>query len=139
MRPREEVILVRALAREGFNISQIARDVGVSRPTVRHWIRRRPKQIAKSACAVCGHERHDFEGIPRREYCYLLGIYLGEGMISAVKNKRCFKLRVFMDSRYPNVITEVVASMTAVMPTSLAGVQPHPRHNVVEIHSYSNA
>jgi hypothetical protein len=140
MRLREEVILVRALAREGLNISEISRDVGVSRPTVREWIQRVPAWARKSQCAVCRHERHNPETLPQRQYSYLLGVYLGDGTISAVKNKpRCSKLRVFMDSRYPNVIAEVVAAMTAVVPTSRAGVQPNPRFNVVEIHSYSNA
>src|SRR5262249_39120003 len=52
---------------------------------------------------------------------------------------RCFKLRVFMDSRYPGIIREVAEAMTAVMPTSIAGILPHSRHNFVEIRSHSNA
>jgi len=42
------------------------------------------------------------------------------------------KLRVFMDSRYPGIIAEVLEAMRVVMPTSIASDQPHPRHNVVE-------
>jgi hypothetical protein len=82
---------------------------------------------------------HDFDGLPEREYAYLLGVYLGDGTISSTAKKRCFKLRIFMDSRYPGIIAEVVGAMRAVMPSSLAAVQPHPRHNCVEVHSYSNA
>src|SRR6185437_11242467 len=45
----------------------------------------------------------------------------------------------FMDSRYPGIIAEVVDAMRAVMPRSVAAIQPHARHLFVEIHSHSNA
>jgi hypothetical protein len=136
MRPAEDHVRVRDLAAQGLNISQIAREVGISRPTARAWLE---PDVQRPICSTCGHEPHDFEQLPEREYAYLLGIYLGDGTISSVKNKRCYKLRVFMDSRYPAIIAEVVDAMSTVMPRSIAAVQPHPRHNAVEIHSYSNA
>jgi len=139
MRPREDVLRVHALAFEGLNVSQIARETGVSRTTVRDWLRPKSGRVAAPACPVCGHLPHDFDQLPEREYAYLLGMYLGDGTISAVKNKRCFKLRIFMDSRYTNIIAEVAAVMRAVMPTSVAAIQPHVCHNLVEIHSHSNA
>jgi Homeodomain-like domain len=134
-RPPEDHARVRDLAAEGLNISQIARAVGISRPTVRAWLR---PELERHTCPSCGHAPHDFEQLPEREYAYLLGIYLGDGTISYAK-KRCYRLRVFMDSRYPSIIGEVAAAMRAVMPTSLATIQPKPPHNVVEISSYSNA
>jgi hypothetical protein len=67
----------------------------------------------------------------------LLGIYLGDGAIARLR--RCLVLRVFMDSRYPNIIDEVAEAMRAVMPRNLASVYPHKQHNVVTIASYSKA
>jgi len=139
MRSGEDVARVRELAGRGLNHSQIARLTGVSRAAVRDWLRPESNRLVTPTCAVCGHPPHAFDELPKREYAYLLGIYLGDGMLSPVRNKRCFKLRVFMDSRYPAIIAEVVAAMRAVMPESLATIQRHPRHNVVEIHSHSNA
>jgi hypothetical protein len=75
--------------------------------------------------------------LPEREYAYLLGIYLGDGMIS--RYARCYCLRVSMDSRYPKIITEVGDAMLAVMPGRLASIYPHPRHNYVVIASYSKS
>ena len=139
MRPAEQVEQVRELASAGHNASQIARLTGVPRSRLREWIQpgyesRRSGQT----CPGCGHKPHDFAGLPEPEYAYLLGIYLGDGTISKMK-KRCFKLRVFMDSRYPGIIAEVLEAMRVVMPKSVASIQPHPRHNFVEIQSYSNA
>jgi hypothetical protein len=137
MRSSEDVARVRELATYGLNHSQIARLTGLPRTTVRGWLL--PERPADPTCPACGHDPHDSEQLSERDYSYLLGIYLGDGTISAVKNKRCFKLRVFMDSRYPGIISEVFDAMRAVMPMSIAAVQPHPRHNYVEIRSYSNA
>jgi len=139
MRSGEDVARVRELAGWGLNHSQIARLTGVSRAAIRDWLRPESNRLVTPTCAVCGHPPHTFDGLPGREYAYLLGIYLGDGMLSPIKNKRCFKLRVFMDSRYPGIIAEVVDAMSIVMPQSLAAIQRHPRHNVVEIHSHSNA
>ena len=130
---------MRALAREGLNISQIAREVGVSRPTVRTWLARRQKRSPQTTCTACGHARHDFDALPAREYSYLLGVYLGDGMISPLKGKRCFRLRIFMDVSYPKIIREVVEAMRATMPSSSPRVQHHLHKRSVEIYSYSNA
>jgi len=74
--------------------------------------------------------------LPEREYSYVLGIYLGDGMVARMP--RCLALRVFRDSRYPN-IAEVADAMHAVMPTSLSSVYPHSRHKFVTVASYSRA
>ncbi len=88
-------------------------------------------------CADCGHPLYAFDELSEREYAYLLGIYLGDGMIARVG--RCFALRVFMDSRYPKITAEVADAMRAVMPGRLASIYPHPRHNYVVIASYSKS
>jgi hypothetical protein len=141
MRPAEEVVRVRELALEGHNACEIARLTGIPRSTLREWLHPRytPRYPRESSCEVCGHPVHGYDALPEPEYAYLLGIYLGDGTISRIGKKRCFKLRVFMDSRYPGIIAEVVEAMRAVMPVSIATAQQHPRHNFVEIRSYSNA
>jgi hypothetical protein len=128
---------VRALASLGYNHSQVSRFTGVSRAAIRDWLRPDSKRAATATCSVCGHEAHDFDHLPEREYSYLLGMYLGDGII--VRLPRCLALRVSMGSRYPNIIQEVADAMRAVMPTSLASVYPHSVHNVVTIVSYSKA
>src|SRR5215468_4149097 len=135
MRPAEDVARVRELASCGLNHSQIARLTGVSRTTVRAWLRAAPK---RAVCETCGHPPHEFDRLPEAKYSYLLGIYLGDGMISRSR-RRCYRLRIFMDSRYPGIIGEVAAAMREVMPTSVATIQPKPPHNLVEVNSYSNA
>lgn len=128
---------MRELASSGLNNSQIARLTGVSRAAVRDWLRPDSNRHAAPTCSECGHPLHRFDEQPKTAYAYLLGIYLGDGMIARVG--RCFALRVFMDSHYPSIIAEVRDAMRAVMPANLASVYPHPRHNFVVIASYSKS
>jgi hypothetical protein len=139
MRPPSEVARVHELALEGHNECEIARLTGVPRSTLRGWLKPRyvPRRPPGPRCRICGHTPHAFDELPETEYAYLLGIYLGDGMISPVG--RSSALRVYMDSRYPNIIAEVVDAMRAVMPRSLASVYPRQRHNCVVITSYSKA
>jgi hypothetical protein len=66
----------------------------------------------------------------------LLGIYLGDGHISELV--RTFRLRVFMDSRYPQIIGEVARSMKAILPSHRVDVRRVRPHNLVVISVYSN-
>lgn len=125
MRTKEEVALVMALAREGMNHCQIARETGIPRPTVRDWVTGktpRSGQHRPGSCLICGHERHDFGGLPIPEYTYLLGVYLGDGCISTSK-KGVHVLRLFQDMRYPGLIDDWAGAVKAVMPGNAVGVQ----------------
>jgi Homeodomain-like domain len=101
MRTIEEVRFVQTLIEEGLNDCEIARRTGIPRPTIRDWRhgkvpRRGPlgaRIPVENSCSECGHPRHDFDALPAREYAYLLGLYLGDGCISA--NRRgVFRFRV---------------------------------------------
>lgn len=47
-------------------------------------------------------------------YAYLLGLYLGDGCITEMP--RTFKLRVFLDSSYPVIVSECATAMVEVCP-----------------------
>jgi hypothetical protein len=71
-------------------------------------------------------------------YAYLLGLYLGDGHISA-QRKGVYQLRISMDSRYPQIIGETVRTMRAVLPRNRVYVVKHPRHHLVVIGCSSKA
>jgi hypothetical protein len=113
---------------QGLNDSEVARKVGVPRSTVRGW---RGEQSLTSR-----HRRaYDLRDLPEREYSYLLGVYLGDGCISA--GARAYRLRVKLDSAYPLLIDEVRAAIAIVMPYNRVGVTPQ-KENALEVYSYSN-
>jgi hypothetical protein len=68
----------------------------------------------------------------------LLGIYLGDGTISRGR-KGIWRLRVFQDTRYPQIVGEIVRGMIAVMPQNRVRVTRRGATNCVEIGSGSKS
>lgn len=54
-------------------------------------------------------------------YAYLLGLYLGDGMISAHR-RGVYRLRIFLDRIYPVLIDECCTAMELVMPSNKVGI-----------------
>jgi Homeodomain-like domain-containing protein len=120
MRPASEFAQCLELRARGLNASEISRRTGVPRPTVRDWLHgRAPRRRAGPGCGVCGHGVHDASHLPS-SYVYLLGIYLGDGCISA-HPRGVFRLRVFLDAAYPGIAEEVAGAMRAVRPANPVG------------------
>jgi hypothetical protein len=113
---------VLALARDGSTATRIARITGLPRSTVRDWLRgARPRGAApaREACGQCRGARHDFAALPA-EYMYLLGVYLGDGCISA-HARGVYRLRLFLDARYPRIIDECEAAIRTLLPQNTVG------------------
>ena len=77
------------------------------------------------------------DSIPKAEYSYLFGIYLGDGCISG-SPRGVYRLRIMMDSRYPAIVEECAVAMRAVMPQNRVHKYKLP-YRCVEISSYSKA
>lgn len=113
-----------ALRAEGLGARRIAKRLNLPIETVRDWLARRVPAHSRptdgrsipATCDRCGHKAHRFDELPP-EYVYLLGLYLGDGCISEHRRK-VFRLRVFLDLRYPRIIDECEAAMRAVVPAN---------------------
>jgi hypothetical protein len=113
------------LAGHGLSASEVARRVGVPRATVRDWLAGRvPARVpahygtTPGACGACGGV-HDLDALPA-SYVYLLGMYLGDGCLSA-HPRGVFKLRISLDARYPGIAEECERAIRAVMPRNRIG------------------
>jgi hypothetical protein len=143
MRPPEQAEIVLNLAANGKSQLAIARETGVPRSTVRDWLAGRlPKGRADVSCLDCGAQRHRFDELPPA-YVYLLGLYLGDGCISA-HPRRVYRLRLFFDARYPKILDAGEAAVRSVFPANRINrlmrsggyVNSSPRSNV-ELSVYS--
>jgi hypothetical protein len=67
------------------------------------------------------------------EYTYLLGLYLGDGCISA--HTRSFSLRIYLDGVYPGIIDACQRAVQAVVPGRRVTIQPLPSR-AVQVTSY---
>src|SRR5436190_22646011 len=112
-RPQDDVDGVLALAAEGLSQAEIARRTGVSRYTVREWVRNPPdRRNREMVCDPC----HLIEAMDLRGYAYLLGLYLGDGTLARMR-RDVYKLRVFLDTRYRGIIDECRIAMSMVIGT----------------------
>jgi hypothetical protein len=101
---RERAICVR---REGWSISAIHRELGVSRAAIAGWLDDPKRALeAFNRCFVCGG------GEVPDAYAYLLGQYLGDGCLTTYH--RVPKLRIACADDYPNIAAEVDRSLIAV-------------------------
>jgi hypothetical protein len=116
--PAETVARSLELAAHGHSATEVARLIRVPRATVRDWMYGRVPRRLDSACERCG-AAHDFSSLPDA-YVHLLGLYLGDGCLSAHR-RGVFKLRISMDARYPEVVNDCVEAMRAVVPRSRVG------------------
>lgn len=141
VRTHAEVDRIRDLARRGFNHCAISRATGIPRSTVCGWLNgRTPKFRAERSrggtCARCGGSDDPFPGLLIFSYAYLLGLYLGDGWIASHR-RGVYRLRIFLDRKYPQIVREAEAAVSIVMPNSKAAVYRRARENLDEVGSYS--
>ena len=110
--PASAVERVLTLGRCGFNASEVARRTGLPRSTVREWLSPRPSR-ASTTRPLC--PRCDDAPLPGPDYTYLLGLYLGDGTISA-QPKGVWRLRIFQTACYTDLVAECVLTMATVLP-----------------------
>ena len=115
MRSAEEFEAVQRLITTGMNDCAIARQTGIPRRTVWDWrycgsqVRTRT-QRGSSACGI----EHDFAALWPAAYCYVFGLYLGDGCIS--RNGRVWRLRIVLDAKYPRIIAHCREAIDILMP-----------------------
>jgi hypothetical protein len=112
----------------GENDRAIGRQIGVPRSTVRDWRlhpQRRPRLVSASACGRI----HDFAAVPADAYCYLFGLYLGDGCIS--RAGRVWRLRITLDKKYAAIVDRCRDAIDVLMPGQRASLVAQPTACVV--------
>jgi hypothetical protein len=134
VRSREEVALVLELVRAGRNDCEIARETGIPRGTIRDWRAGRPPNFERrcGTCAVCSGNA---QSLPLPAYTYLLGLYLGDGCLTAGP-RDVYKLRVACAERYPELIRQCELAMAQVLPNKV-GRTRMTNERCWDVHSHS--
>lgn len=131
---------------EGLGARRVARRLGLSVSTVKDWHAGKLPQHSRAtlrngdpippACPVCGQDEHRFDQLPPA-YVYLLGLYLGDGTIST-HQRGVYRLRIFLDMKYPGIVEESEAAMGDVMPGNRVE-RLLTASNCFQVSSYSRA
>ena len=121
MWPQEVVDMALHLLSTGRTRRSVAAEIGVPRRTIADWV---------NTTAPIDRERHKHqhatEGcqlilepgwLAMTSYVYLLGLYLGDGCLSA-HPRDVWRLRIFCDTKYPGIIENGASAMRSVLPTN---------------------
>jgi hypothetical protein len=132
MRSQDDVAVVRALLAAGLKDIEISQRTGIPRRTIADW--RRGKWPRAAGSRPCSYLQH----LPLpSSYAYLLGMYLGDGCLSATGRPGVWRLRIFADSGYGGIIEECAAAMEAIFPSQRAHRLLRTRSRCVEVSMYS--
>ena len=116
------------LVAAGATATEAARHLGVPRRTVADWLRGAVPRAVRAEAECVNHAAR-----LRRDYVYLLGLYLGDGWISAHR-RDVYRLRIALDVRYPGIIASAVSAVSEVRPGPvLTLLRPQ---NCVEVSAY---
>jgi hypothetical protein len=132
-RPISDVETVMAMRAQGLATAEIARRTSIPRSTIRYWLGQ-PAYLDRLS------EPHgppdpcpSIRAVPPGPYAYLLGMYLGDGCLTGMP-PGVYRLRIFLDTRYPGIVEECASAMIAVLPNK---VGRFTRAGCVELFSYS--
>lgn len=141
MRTAGEVQSVLALVADGINDCAISRLTGIPRGTIRDWrhgdVPRR-RLAGGPSCSQCGAACLPLPTEREEAYSYLLGQYLGDGMLTE-HPRDVFRLRIFGDAKYVGLTAEIVAAIRTVMPSNVVRTDPHGVDSCVVVSAYSKS
>jgi hypothetical protein len=109
-----------ALINAGQNDCEVARRLGLARTTVRDWRWRKDLSLPASTCPRCWRSSHKPIEFSPADYSELLGLYLGDGHI--VRTGRSDRLRLFLDTRYVEIISDAHALLRRCFPAHRVGM-----------------
>jgi hypothetical protein len=110
-----------ALIATGLNDCEVARRLALPRSTVRDW--RRPTYVPKNeagTCPRCWRAARRRIVFTDEDYAELLGLYLGDGHI--VRTGRSDRFRLFLDTRYTQIISDARSLLRRCFPEGGVGL-----------------
>ncbi|MFI6961234.1 transcriptional regulator [Streptomyces sp. NPDC050255] len=112
-----------ALLDQGFSQNSVSKQTGISRAAIRSWLTRiEPLGYERAReCPRC-EDAPKPPAVPDA-YAYLLGLYLGDGCISATK-RGVYSLRIACADAWPGLIDACVEAVQVARPTNKVCLVP---------------
>jgi hypothetical protein len=120
---------------EGHRDREIANRVGLPRSTVNYIRHTRYARPIHPVCPRCWRRGRTVELSPT-DYAELLGLYLGDGCIS--RAGRVHRLRLCLDTRYPQILEESRSLLARSFPHSSVGAVSADHGATITLSVYSS-
>jgi hypothetical protein len=98
----------------GRSLRSISLSTGISRSTLRDWREHPDRRNPRATCPRCADASTLPE--PAEDYAYLLGLYLGDGCISANGPRGVFALRIMCADAWPGLREECIRAIGTIRP-----------------------
>ncbi|MFE9839483.1 transcriptional regulator [Streptomyces sp. NPDC005551] len=119
-----------SLLEQGRSLNSVSRETGISRSAIRSW-QGRLEPLPRMAPRPPGPPAD------QAAYAYLLGLYLGDGCISAHPRRAGHYLRIACADTWPGLVAACEAAVRAVSPAGSANrVQAHGYVSVVGYYAH---
>ncbi|MEV5605874.1 helix-turn-helix domain-containing protein [Streptomyces sp. NPDC052299] len=108
-----------ALLDQGLSLNAVSKQTGISRAAIRAWLTRiepLPRIQGHTECPRCATV--PLPPSDPANYSYLLGLYLGDGCISAHPRGLGYHLRIVCADAWPGLIEECRKAIAAIHPSS---------------------
>jgi hypothetical protein len=104
-----------ALLDEGRSLRSVSISTGISRPVLRTWRDAgvEPRRFVASCCRCNAPPEAPGDAVA---YAYLLGLYLGDGCLSAQKKEGVYALRIACADCWPGLSDECAEAISCVLP-----------------------
>jgi Homeodomain-like domain len=108
------------LIEAGENDCEVARRLGLPRTTIRDWRRSPDLPRIVNPCPRCWRSSRKPIAFSAADYAELLGLYLGDGYI--VRTGRSDRLRIFLDTRYEQILADARMLLCRCFPNHRVGM-----------------
>ena len=122
------------LARTGLKDRAVADRLGLPRTTVRDWRAGDDAYRHRGRCPRCWRRSSALQFTPD-DYAELLGLYLGDGHITAMP--RTQRLRLSLDAAYPAIVANAAALLARCFPAGRVGRVPADGGSTTVLQAFS--
>lgn len=114
----------------GESVRSVARSMGVHHSLLQYYQKQNWQQVKTT-----DKKPIDID-LWKQHYSYTLGLYLGDGHITEMA--RAYRLRITLDSIYPNIINQAVESLEYLLPNNKVRVYPITNSRAINVTVLSN-
>jgi DNA-binding transcriptional regulator WhiA len=123
MRTLEDFNKALELKKEGFNNSEISRQLDIPRRTIIDWVSGKIKLNESSKEKRKNFNPLDYLKDKKEAYSYILGLYLGDGYIN--KTEKSWRIRFFLDYKYDKLNDFATEELQKVFPNNKINILNH--------------
>ena len=130
--------LIHEQYKQGISKNQLAKKYNVTWSTINNIINKaESNNLSQVQIMSLDWVKANVIDINPSAYCYMLGMYLGDGYINEMQREGVFRLRISLDNQYPETVEECRVQLMRLLPDNKVAVVKYNNSNVSDVSCYS--